>query len=515
MMRPSLPGREYWLAQGFRGVEHPRNYEALARKLATPGSTVKVVAFGGSITQGMSDSFKRTWAHEAVGWLQEAFPSVKVTLTNLARDATDVGPAAMCWYQLMPPDTDLVLVDYSLGGCGKLQCAGIATALVGHYESFLRRAMRRAPGAAFLLLENFYFAEVTVRKWNNATASVTRYTEANPYYQTGGDMHEIFARRYRLPMVSTREGFYDLMYNDTAIMQELGVKRADIMVDDKHPNPRGHAILGRGIVAWGLRRLLREELRAWADGGRQPTPLQLPKPVSPLAAQEADADSYCAEGLALQRHVVDASVVGQGWRWKDSSNVAEACAAARAAKQPVNCDKWGAYNQGYGKSLELVVNTQRIQGAAGVLEQRRLVLFFDRATARNFRVGSSALAPAAWVQCVAGCSCEAFELGGEEGFYPSETAYGSTLVSQHPQCRVRLTIRDKGPAGNDYFKVNGVAVVPLNDTVNLTYLDRMAIDKEAMFLAAYKSWSASAAAEVHQAGLRGAAAELPAVQNVH
>lgn len=40
MMRPSLPGREYWLAQGFRGVEHPRNYEALARKLVTPGGLI-------------------------------------------------------------------------------------------------------------------------------------------------------------------------------------------------------------------------------------------------------------------------------------------------------------------------------------------------------------------------------------------------------------------------------------------------------------------------------------------
>jgi hypothetical protein len=39
MMRPGLqiPGREYFLAQGFRGVEYPRNYNKLAQKLATPG----------------------------------------------------------------------------------------------------------------------------------------------------------------------------------------------------------------------------------------------------------------------------------------------------------------------------------------------------------------------------------------------------------------------------------------------------------------------------------------------
>jgi hypothetical protein len=207
------------------------------------------------------------------------------------------------------------------------------------------------------------------------------------------------------------------------------VKKADIMVDDKHPNPKGHHILGRGIVAWGLRKLLREELRAVANGGREASVLELPKPVSPLAAKEADADTYCAEGVAFQKNVVAASVAAQGWQWKDSSKVVEACAAARAAKQAVNCDKWGYYNFGYGKSLELVVDTQAIKGASSALEKRRLVLFFDRSTSRNFRVGSSELAPAAWVECVRGCECEAFELGGEDNFYPSETAYGGTLVS--------------------------------------------------------------------------------------
>jgi hypothetical protein len=56
---------------------------------------------------------------------------------------------------------------------------------VGQYESFLRRMIRRAPHASFLLLENFYFYDVTVRKWNNVTNSIMRFKEANPYYQTG------------------------------------------------------------------------------------------------------------------------------------------------------------------------------------------------------------------------------------------------------------------------------------------------------------------------------------------
>jgi hypothetical protein len=35
----------------------------------------------------------------------------------------------------MPIDADLLLVDYSLGGCGQLRCSGIATHLVGGADS--------------------------------------------------------------------------------------------------------------------------------------------------------------------------------------------------------------------------------------------------------------------------------------------------------------------------------------------------------------------------------------------
>jgi hypothetical protein len=158
--------------------------------------------------------------------------------------------------------------------------------------------------------------------------------------------------------------------------------------------------------------------------------------VSPLATKEADADTYCAEGHAFKQHVDQVSIASQGWGWTDSSKVPDACAAARAEKQSVNCDKWGYSNRGYGKTLEFVVDTQHVRGASRNMPKRRLVVFFDRATARNFRVGNSELAPAAWVECVSGCACTPFELGGEDGFYPSENAYGSIGVSYVMTCYV-------------------------------------------------------------------------------
>jgi hypothetical protein len=67
--------------------------------LALPAAdaTVKLVTFGGSVTQGYHPQWSVTWAHEVLGWLREAFPAVRFELINLARDATDVTMAATCW----------------------------------------------------------------------------------------------------------------------------------------------------------------------------------------------------------------------------------------------------------------------------------------------------------------------------------------------------------------------------------------------------------------------------------
>jgi hypothetical protein len=56
---------------------------------------------------------------------------------------------------------------------------------VGQYESFLRRVMRRAPGAALLLVENFYFHEIHTHKLNRATNRIEQIRQQNPYHHTG------------------------------------------------------------------------------------------------------------------------------------------------------------------------------------------------------------------------------------------------------------------------------------------------------------------------------------------
>jgi hypothetical protein len=67
--------------------------------LLLSGASIQIAVFGTSLTQGFhkANGFPETWAHEVQRWLQKAFPSTTVELINLARDASDVTPAAVCW----------------------------------------------------------------------------------------------------------------------------------------------------------------------------------------------------------------------------------------------------------------------------------------------------------------------------------------------------------------------------------------------------------------------------------
>jgi hypothetical protein len=45
----------------------------------------------------------------------------------------------------------------------------------------------------------------------------------------------------------------------------------------------------------------------------------LPTPISPVAAREADGDTFCAEGAWFKDHAVKSSVVSGGWEWPNDT----------------------------------------------------------------------------------------------------------------------------------------------------------------------------------------------------
>jgi hypothetical protein len=62
----------------------------------------------------------------------------------------------------------------------------------------------------------------------------------------------------------------------------------------------------------------------------------------------------------------------------------------------------------------------------------------------------------------------------------------ATQVSAHRRCIVRLSILAKGAGSNDYFKVNGIAVVPYAQPARLNWVESAVIAREQLFNDAYR-----------------------------
>jgi hypothetical protein len=127
----------------------------------------------------------------------------------------------------------------------------------------------------------------------------------------GEEMHSLLARVYGIPFVSARNALYSIMWNEAALQAATGYSRAQLMQDAIHPTALGQALYGRGLIAYALKRMLACHFAALAsagDGAELSNEISgcdgviLPagvavaanvdatmRPVSPLAAREADA----------------------------------------------------------------------------------------------------------------------------------------------------------------------------------------------------------------------------------
>jgi hypothetical protein len=74
MMQTSLYGPDWLLRKALKDAVAGRNWRRLAAKLATPGSNITVVTFGGSSSTGYGLQERRAnWVSQFCSWLQSAF----------------------------------------------------------------------------------------------------------------------------------------------------------------------------------------------------------------------------------------------------------------------------------------------------------------------------------------------------------------------------------------------------------------------------------------------------------
>jgi hypothetical protein len=111
---------DHVLRSGFKYELQGRNWRLLTKKLATPGSKISVVAFGGSITVGHYATCEHSsWPEEAVAWMRAAFPEVEFSLVNLGHGATTAAIASLCYYQVGATQQLRMLATWCLWQCTK------------------------------------------------------------------------------------------------------------------------------------------------------------------------------------------------------------------------------------------------------------------------------------------------------------------------------------------------------------------------------------------------------------
>jgi hypothetical protein len=277
----------------------------------------------------------------------------------------------------------------------------------------------------------------------------------------GEEMHAMIGARYSVPLVSVRDALYDLLWQEGAVHLNaaLGVTRASLLQDTKHPTILGSELYGRGLAAYAVRELLSQQLSELANGGggeagdsplaqalqqqQQQLGVELPPVISPLAAQYADLPTFCAEGQNFKNYVVTNNVTNNvindniravdGWEWGVSS-FSRHCDLG-------NCQVMGYKAAGDGKQLRIRINTATAAAAAVAAADlptgRR-----SRSTARspirlNLLVftGTRRITPdqnigQGRLECFSGCSCWPATLGvvREDGTEVQKTGISSVQV---------------------------------------------------------------------------------------
>ena len=230
----SRPGLREALRVYADAVADPGDPHMLGRlfERAERGETIRIVAMGGSITEGAhAASFEGQWGSVFAAAWRELFPKAKIEYRNAGIGATGSDVAAFRYSRDVSSfKPDLVVFEFSVND------APVDASRVS-MEGLLRHAARE--GASTMLLGMMR---------SDLTSTQEHHLKA--------------AKRYGAPFVSYRDAM-------RSMIQPGKWKLSDFSNDGLHPNPRGHALAGElaGLFVRDSYRRFRQD-RAW----RPPVP---------------------------------------------------------------------------------------------------------------------------------------------------------------------------------------------------------------------------------------------------
>lgn len=169
------------------------------------GQAVKIVLMGGSWTSGSGvENSANSWVPKFLGWVNETFPNPNHAFLNQATRGVTSGFFAPCLQTLVPPDTDLVLLEYDVNDgyyefTESLLIKDTRGWWVDHIESPARRTFERI--LRQLMGMPTAPAIIYMHAWEG-------YRNHSNYYWGVEDKYDTILKFYGLPSLSMRNSLH-------------------------------------------------------------------------------------------------------------------------------------------------------------------------------------------------------------------------------------------------------------------------------------------------------------------
>ncbi|KAL4423775.1 hypothetical protein ABPG75_001076 [Micractinium tetrahymenae] len=446
-------GMAYWGSGG-------RLRRISAKLLA--GQAIKAVTLGGSVTYGNGASSPgRAYAGRFFEFIRAAFPHRGHVLENKGMGAAGSGIFAACLDRMVPRDLDLAVIDFTVNDAEE---AAYDSAERRGYEQLLRKLLKLSSRPAIIQLHHH-------RWWHVADGS--NNIEEGAFYHTPAEAQLlVFAQYYDFPAISVRSTVHPLMRAgiknfridrvlDKGWNPTLGgrIPRANpkhassyFYWDKSHPTDAGHQVLAE-LLASALLRAVAEEsappgatqaaagLAAWRKGSRledasrkQPA---LPPPMIP--GNSDAATTLCA----IQEDFKGTVVASQGFTYRPERPQAKGFVAQKWAWTGTQPGDWVEFDSRADASREGPGNSSASSSIGGSSSStgKGGGSSGGDATVYLIHLKSFEGMGTAAIECVAGCSCSRRTLDGTWDTPASLQQMRKFTVSQHPRCRVRISVR--------------------------------------------------------------------------
>ncbi|KAI7839277.1 hypothetical protein COHA_006975 [Chlorella ohadii] len=369
---------ELQLKRGLAYYGGGQRMERVAAALMA-GQPITAVTIGGSVARGAGSTRpERAFPAMFFSFLNATFPHPQHTFLNKAIGGTTSGIFATCAEKLVPPETDLVVVEFTFNEPGDQPF------IFPHrrgFEQLLRKLARlpRAPAVIVLHHYAWYFSDGDGLK-------------AGLFYRAAEMQLSTMAQYYDMPSPSLRNALYKAMQSNVPpfkvskvhkagsitpaglALKPAGAEKADyLFYDNIHPSDTGHQALAEllaGVVQTAVKNVVETASRETAAGGSSPLldslragggsgsaagaapakAVKLPPPMIPGNA--AHATTLCA----MQEEFQSVATAKDGFEWRP-----ERPDAADFVSQ-----KWGYRGDKAGSWVELELSTEEAPGRRGV-----------------------------------------------------------------------------------------------------------------------------------------------------